>query len=103
MPFLPPNRQLVVTAALVTIHQQAARDRGQSMSSTIAPVPDLCVGEEEHGVLVLNSGHVVEFLEIIVEGRVVIASTQLNLETLAIAHVRAQPELTHASSKLIGD
>jgi len=48
---------------------------------------DLSVGEKEDGVLVLNAGHVVELLQIVVEGRVVVAATEFDLETLAAANV----------------
>ena len=35
----------------------------------------LCVGEEEDGVLVLNSGRVVELLEVVVKAGIVVAAT----------------------------
>lgn len=48
---------------------------------------DLRVGKQEHGVEILTSCHVVEFLQVFVEGDVIIASTQLYLETRVAAHV----------------
>ena len=49
----------------------------------------LRVGEEEDSALVLHTSLLVQLLEVIMEGRVVIASTQLDLETLAAVYVRS--------------
>ena len=54
----------------------------------------LSVCEEEDGVRVLHSCNVVQRLEILVEGRVVVATTQLDLEALVAANVGRQPEIT---------
>ena len=52
----------------------------------------LGISEEEDGVVVVYSGHRVENLQIVVEGSVVVTTTQLYLETLVAVDVRRQPE-----------
>ena len=52
--------------------------------------PHLCVGEEEDGALVLHARLLVQLLQVVVEGRVVVAATQLDLEALAAVDVRRQ-------------
>ena len=53
----------------------------------------LGVCKQEDSRDVLHPCHGIEFLEIIVESCVVIATTQLNLEALAAIHMRCQPEV----------
>ena len=43
-------------------------------------------------MFVLDAGQVVELLDVVVEGVVVVASTQLNLEALVATDVGGQPE-----------
>lgn len=54
----------------------------------------LRVCEQEDSVLVLYAGHIIEFLEVIVKCRIVVSTTQFNLETLVAADVRSQPTET---------
>lgn len=65
----------------------------QGAQSHIAggPTSHLGVREEEHRVLVLHSRHLVQLLEVLVEGRVVVAPAELYLETLVPTHVGSQP------------
>ena len=53
--------------------------------------PHLGISEEEHRVLVLHSRHLVQLLEVFVEGCVVVAPADLYLETLVPTHVGGQP------------
>ena len=50
----------------------------------------LRVCEEKDSMFVLNAGHGVQLLKVVVEGGVVIASTQLNLETLVAVDMSSQ-------------
>lgn len=50
----------------------------------------LSVSEEEHHVLSLDAGHLVEFTQVVVETVVVVAAAELDLEAAVAAHVRAQ-------------
>jgi len=52
----------------------------------------LCVCEEEDCVLVVDPGEVVQLFQVVVEGGVVVAATQLNLETPVPADVGTQSE-----------
>ena len=65
----------------------------QGAQSHIAggPTSHLGVREEEHRVLVLHSRHLVQLLEVLMEGRVVVAPAELYLETLVPTHVGGQP------------
>lgn len=52
----------------------------------------LCISEEEDCVEILYSSHVIKLFEILVESCIIIASSQLYLETLVAIDVRCQPE-----------
>lgn len=48
---------------------------------------NLSVCEEENGVFVLNSSNVIQSLQVLMEGCVVVTTTQLNLEALVATDV----------------
>ena len=50
----------------------------------------LCICKEEDRVLVVDPGEVIQLLQVIVEGGVVVAATQLDLETPVPADVGTQ-------------
>lgn len=54
---------------------------------------DLRVCEQEDCIQILHPSHVVQLLQVLMEGEIVIASAQLNLETRVAAHVRRQPTI----------
>ena len=55
----------------------------------------LCVCEEENGVFPFDACHCEQTLEVLVEGLVVVAAGQLNLEALVVVDVGCQPVNGH--------
>ena len=59
----------------------------------------LCVSKQEDSVFSLHAGRHIKFLEILSEGRVIIPTSQLNLETQVSRHVTCQSERTKQATK----
>ncbi len=58
----------------------------------------LSVREEENSILFFYSCHLVDFLEVLMEGVIIVASSELDLEALVRAHVSSQPGQTLLAS-----
>lgn len=64
---------------------------GDDVSSCLTLDYYLRVREEEDSVKILAASHIVQLLEILVEGDIIVASAQLYLEARVATHVGGQP------------